>query len=366
MKNVNHLILTGGVQTMKKRLFCLLIAVLLLATILACPIYAFTNTEDINQATITLYPLDDGTYTTEITQTFSNSNMSFSNSPIKAYAKNDAMQVYIDTQNPAEIYMRINDTRLIPAQEISLGEAQLNDVETVCIENSLSDLLEQDLRKIAQCVKNGEIENCNVNIYLPKSRQLTRGNSKSTYTGYNGRQYYEELLDFSANSESFSVKQPTYGFGTYVNNVIKAAAQTTANNVLDLITGNAWSIASVLLQSAGYDSIPTTAAVKHSAVLIENKYRKYTYIYDGNEMLFGSLLDYTYIYRFQDLINYPGLYVVTGERTPPQSRRTADFYKADEVAYFWYLNSGYKDIVHSYTYTNQTENLTTNVDSMFK
>lgn len=138
------------------------------------------------------------------------------------------------------------------------------------------------------------------------------------------------------------------------------------DNILDKATGNMWTLATIFAQSPGYSSIPTNASLKHSAVLLENKYRKYTYIYDGNDLYFGSLFDYAYSYKFKEYLNIPGYAVLEGEYTPIQSWRTAYFYDADEMAYRWYGSGGYTDTIISYTYENQDAKLTTVVDSMFQ
>lgn len=311
---------------------------------------------------IRLYSLPDGSFS--LVPQINKSN-AYSVRTILAYAKNDSGQIFIDKNDPSKIYMRATETQLIPARELKVDNICDADIDAFSDIYSLSDRLRQDLHSIALRSRAGEIEISELSIYTPVERMTARGNSTSTYTGYNGRQYYEEILDLQGNSNTFSVKKPNSGFGTYVANVIKAGAETLMNNALDVITGNTWSIASVFLQSPGYGSIPTSAATEHTAALLENKYRKYTYIYEGLDLFIGSVLDYTYNYRFKDYLNIPGYAILEGAYTPNQTRRSAYFYRADELAYQWFLNGGYVDMITGYTYTNESADLTTMVDSLF-
>lgn len=79
-----------------------------------------------------------------------------------------------------------------------------------------------------------------------------------------------------------------------------------------------------------------------------------TYIYEGLDLFIGSVLDYTYNYRFKDYLNIPGYAILEGAYTPNQTRRSAYFYRADELAYQWFLNGGYVDMITGYTYTNES------------
>lgn len=187
------------------------------------------------------------------------------------------MEVY--KSSDGRYFMRIDEERFISANVIKIDPYYSGNLENFASENRISNAVLADIKTLLRGLSNGSIRSIEeLNVYVPISPSSlgAEQSSTKTYTGYAGRQYYEELLTYNSTSESFSVKKPNYGFGTYASNVLKAAAVTAGTAVMDYITGGAWTIASIFAQSPGYSSIPTTAASTHSAVLHENKYRKYT------------------------------------------------------------------------------------------
>ena len=352
---------------MYKKLACIIMLFSLICSFVV-PTYASTTPpsclDDVDKA-IVLYPRLDGSYSTEYVTEQENMQRGGLGERLVVRARDSGNQVFFDEKTPSDIYMRVNSTTVIPADEINVTNITNIDIQAVVTTYKLSERLAQDLYRIEESYTLGELEIDNLCIYIPSNALATRSVSTRTYTGYNGRQYYEELLILSGNSTTFNVVKPNYGAKTYSTNVMAAFATTLLNNALDTVSGNTWSLASVLAQSPGYSSIPTNAAVTHTAALIENKYRRYTYIYEGSEHYFGSLLDYTSSYRFKDYINIPGYDILEGEYTPIQRHQTAYYYEGDRLAYQWYGNGGYTDTVTGYVYKNSNANLETTVDSLF-
>lgn len=265
--------------------------------------------------------------------------------------------------------MRISETRLIPAQEIQIADMDIALINEFASRYSFSSLLIDDLKRIAERSNAGEIEVQSLAVYIPSVESASaQGDlvSSRTYTGYKGRKYYEEVLEFNGNSLSFNVAQPDSAIQNYLKNFFRALGETIVSTALNAATGNKWTLVELFAQDA-ISGIPTTQAVDHTSVLIENKYRKYTYIYeyDGAEMMFGSKIDSTYAYRFKNYLNVHGSDIIEGEDSPTQSYVAEGYTNADQYAYYWYLNSGYQNTISNYLYINEDDDVETYVASLF-
>lgn len=82
-------------------------------------------------------------------------------------------------------------------------------------------------------------------------------------------------------------------------------------------------------------------------------------------MMFGSMIDNTYEYRFKNYLNVPGEDIIEGDDTPNQSCKAEGYTNADQYAYQWYLTSGYQNTISRYSYKNEDENVHTYVESLF-
>lgn len=314
-----------------------------------------------------LYPLSDGSYST-IPQP-SLQTMQDSSPAIVVHAKDNGGQIYLSEVNPSQLFMKISETRLIQAQEIKISDINELDVDMLAAAHSLSSYLTNDLKRIAEKSSAGEIAVQSLAVYTPYSALAPQSQSiqsSRTYTGYNGNKYYEEILDFKGNSTTFNVVQPPSALADYATNTLTALGKALLDYGLNKALGKTWTLVSIFSQNA-ISSIPTTKAVKHTAALIENKQRKYTYIYEypGADMQLGSIIDCAYDYRFQNYLNYDGDKIVTGAVTPQQEYTAEGYDSADKYAYLWYLNSGYQNLITGYLYINSTENINTTVDSLF-
>ncbi len=314
-----------------------------------------------------LYPLQDGSFSI-LTSQYSLPTQR-SSASVTVQSKNSGNQVYFDITDEESIFMRISETRLIPAQEIQITDMDIASINELASRHLFSNLLIDDLRKIAERSSAGEIEVQSLAVYIPGGESVSRQEgivSRRTYTGYMGKKYYEEVLEFNGNSLPFNVVQPNSAFQNYIENVLSAAAETLIDTALNAATGDKWTLLTVFAQS-DISQISTTEAVEHTSALIENKYRKYTYIYeyDGADMMFGSMIDNTYEYRFKNYLNVPGEDIIEGDDTPNQSCKAEGYTNADQYAYQWYLTSGYQNTISRYSYKNEDENVHTYVESLF-
>ena len=190
--------------------------------------------------------------------------------------------------------------------------------------------------------------------------------SRRTYTGYAGKTYYEELVILKANSTSFNVRMPSkYTVKDYLWDVFQAGIVNSAGMFVDSMSGNMWTIMSTVFPKGfDEDSLPTNAAMTHTAVLIENKSRKYTWVYEADDIFIGSILDNASDYRFVNYVNIPGVSVNESGQTDWQHNKVTGYDKADEIAYRNYKYEGYTDIIRTYAYKNTEANITTTVRSL--
>lgn len=282
----------------------------------------------------------------------------------------DGDQIYKSNNN--NFYMRVDNESFMQAEAISIEPDNYTEFKTIASEKGLSDALLDDIDNIMAKVNSGQIElEKPLVVYTPtnislendtKSGIIDAGNS--TYTGYGNRQYYQELLRFSGTTESFPIIKPESTWVQYRNKVFKAIVNTTIDEALDFIMGSKWTLLSIVLQSTS-DSIPTTTSCGHSAILVENKYRKYTYVVQDNERYLGSVTDYTYDTFFKNLITVPGVDAYFVGDSPPFSAKSEGYDNADEYAYYNYLNSAYNNRIEKYVYENESLNIPTFVDSQY-
>lgn len=343
---------------MKKKMISLLLVLALVVGI--CPAaFAMETAIDTYAESIVLVENEEGIY--EIAS--SNIRGGF-----RVTAK-EGGQVYVqDTNNQ---FMRIDDSRFMKAQELFVDIENYRQFQNVAEAKGLSNQLQSDVDKIMTKVLNGEIELAEpLSVYIPEEIDTANGSrsiskTTKTYTGYAGRQYYQELLDCKGNSLEFNVKKPATAFEQYVEHFFRAGATAAIDGVMTKIVGPGWTLARVLL-FAPSDSIPTTYAYKHTAKLFENKYTKYTYLVQVGEYYFGSKIDYTYKYFFRNFINEDGKAFYSNGDTENCVAKAPGYDQADEYAYKRWASQPYESIIANYTYTNEDANVTTSVDSLFQ
>lgn len=130
----------------------------------------------------------------------------------------DGNEIYQSSNN--EVFMRIDESRFMKAQVITIDATSYTSSNTRDAGYPLSDLLLEDINKIMVKVSGGEIELTEpLTVYIPEVIN-TGNNSKSvtstttTYTGYANRQYYQEVLHCKGNSLEFNVNMPNSPFMT--------------------------------------------------------------------------------------------------------------------------------------------------------
>lgn len=334
--------------------FALLLVVLVFTAI---PLTA-RATEETYAESIVLVENADGLY--EIT----NSN---SRTGIRATAR-DGGQIY-DGDSDA-LFMRVDNNLFMRAEELFIDAQNYLQFETIANRKQLSSPLRTDVEEIMTRVLKGEIElEEPLAIYIPEpieskntSRSITT--TTKTYTGYAGKQYYQELLDCKGNSKEFDVIMPSSQWSQYCGQVFESAVITSASAGLDAISSGTWTLLSVFLHTTS-DSISTSQAYTHTAKLFENKYIKYTYLVQNGEYYIGSVIDYAYKYFFRNFINVDGEDFYSDGDTANFYAKAAGYDSADEYAYRYYLNSSYNNSISRYNYRNSTKGINTYVDSLF-
>lgn len=320
--------------------------------------YASATSTDTYEDTIVLMENTEGIY--EIV----NSN---SRTGIRVTAR-EGGQIYESDVN--NLFMRIDANRFMKAEELSIDTHNYSQFKVVADNKGLSNQLLSDIDRIMEKVHNGEIELAEpLAVYIPEpiyvkndGRSIT--SSTKTYTGYAGRQYYQELLDCRGNSLEFNVTMPSSRWSQYCSQVFQSVVTTSASAGLDAVTGGTWTLLSVFLQSTS-DSISTTQAIQHTAKLFENKYTKYTYLVQDGEYYVGSVIDYTYNYFFRNFINVDGADFYSNGDTGKLTAKAAGYDSADEYAYRNYVNSSYNNTITRYNYKNTSQGINTYVSSLF-
>lgn len=282
--------------------------------------------------------------------------------------------IYCDVNSDASIYMQVSSDAVVPAEEIHFDPSDPVEVAQKVDEYELSDNVRDALMELSQQCVDGEAYIDSLTVYIPAEHEImSRGRTSHTYTrtytGYNGKKYYEELLVFSGNSTSFNVATPPGALSRYANNVLVAVAEATLSAALDRITGDAWSIVSLFVDLDDLDSyyaIQTQTAYEHTAILVENKSRKWTYVCEGNDKFIGSVLDFATSYKFKNYLSIPGADVRHIGDTPLQERQPEGWTRADELAYRNFNSGAYTNYIPRYSYKNDTYNLSASVASLLK
>lgn len=306
--------------------------------------------------TLMLVPNDDGTYA------ISNGSRSGSIS----VTKYDGPDVYADAAN--SLYMRINTTTFTQAKSFQVGLDNYQTLLNRSVGIEFSPRLLDIVSKIMNDVASGKIElNRPLVIYHPEEHEIeTRGitSSTKTYTGYNGRQYYQELLSCSGNSLEFNVNMPETKWSQYCKNVFVAGVKTMMDGIINTATNEYWTIASIFTDFPS-ESLSTTQANEHTAKLYENKYTKITYFMRDGEYISSSVIDYAYDYSYENFINIPGIDFSSMGRTESFNEKATGYDNADEYAYNAEVSGNYNNQITCYRYRNSTEGIDTFVDSLF-
>lgn len=342
---------------MKKRMISLLLVLALAVGI--CPAaFASEMPADTYEETIVLVENEEGIY--EV----ANPNV---RGGLVVTAK-EGGQIY--EGNSDNLFMRIDDSRFMKAEELSVDADNYSEFKATAESKQLSSQLLSDIERIMAKVANGEIElEEPLAVYVPEpievqsnARSITK--TTKTYTGYKGLKYYQELLDCKGNSLEFNVKKPAATWVQYCGQVMKAGAIAVANGIMNTVTGGTWTVLSIFVQSTS-DAIQTTQAFTHTAKLFENKYTKYTYLVQAGEYYNGSVIDYTYKYFYENYINVDGENFYSDGKTASFSAKAPNYDKADEYAYLYWTNPIYDSRITKYEYTNTDKSITTYVQSMF-
>lgn len=204
-------------------------------------------------------------------------------------------------------------------------------------------------------------------VYYPEGNEIqSRGitSERKTYTGYNGQQYYQELLTCSGNSKEFDVKMPKEPLKQYWEDVFVAGVKAMVDGVFSSIDNKAWTLFTVFGQGVS-TSISTSQASTHTAKLFENKYSKITYLMRDGQYVSSSVIDYAYEYFYENLINVDGKDFYSNGRTAHFSDKATGYDNADEYAYRAEGYQNYNNQITQYRYRNSSQNVDTFVDSLF-
>lgn len=344
-----------------KRISCF-VAMIMLSVLFSNTAFAVStpydndSTLDVLADTLMLVPNDDGTYV------ISNGSRSGNISVTKF----DGTDVYADAVN--SLYMRVNTTTFVRAKSLQVGPDNYQMLLNRSSGIEFSPRLLEIVTKIMNDVASGKIELSRpLVIYYPEEHEIeTRGitSSTKTYTGYKGRQYYQELLSCSGNSLEFNVRMPKVQWQQYCEYVFVAGIKTMMDGVINTATNNTWTIASIFTNFPS-NSLSTTQAGKHTAKLIENKYTKITYLMRDGEYISSSVIDYAYDYFYENIINIDGVGSYYNGITPHSSEKAPGYDNADEYAYHAEVSGNYNNQITSYLYRNSTMKIDIFVDSLF-
>lgn len=347
---------------MRKTLRTLSVICLMSLVLSMMPVYAtdISTTPELFHDVLNLSLCEDGDYQIQ-------TNTSRARGEVITVYSLETTEVY-QTADAELLFMRVSENKFVPAESISINP---NDPQVITKIDScgFSEYLTNDLKAIVENCISGEFTlNSDLTIYIPEENSLTRGVTTQTryYTGYNNQRYYEELLVCSGTSSTFDVRVPRYGLDVYLENLASSIVKTSLGYIADKVTGNMWTLLSVFNVSAGSPTIPTTQAYEHDARLIENKYIKYTSIIIDGNFYMGSILEWASNYRYQNYVNVPGIQSYDNGLTPWQSYQVKGYYSPDKLAFQNYAYSPYVDRILSYGYKNESAQVTTYVDSMFR
>ena len=344
-----------------KKIITLFLTVLVVLSASAIPVLATSDSYEQGsyESTLTLCLDESGIYRV------SNPN---ARSGVMVYA-DDGAEIYTDSNNGT--YMRIDDTRFFKAEKVELQTYDSTSFYAIADEYGFSSQLIDDVTALMTRVNAGEVELLEpVTIYVPErntsnlnARLTITDVSSRTYTGYKNRQYYEEIVKISGISNDFNVRNLSSGWKQYVAKVISSFVETAVDGIMDGITGNAWTLAGCFAQSIP-TSIPTNNAMRHTAKLVENKYIKYTSLYQGSTMYLGSVTEYAYKYRFQNILNFDGWGSLSSGYTDWFDAVGTGYSNADEYAYRYYLNT-YNNPITRYWYKSDDGSVNVYVSSLY-
>lgn len=339
---------------MKKfyKIINLLLVFSLMLFLLPCSLATSSNTS--SESTLSILKTSDGTY-----QILGNFQSYSTNSAITVSAVKDT-DVYFGSE--VGYLMRIDENRLMEAEYISIDPYSFDELDRIANEYSISSLAYADIRNCISKVKNGEaLPTGNIELCIPR-RTFSNGH---TYRGYKNQTYYEEFTFYQLSSESFNFSVPSkYTIWDYVNQVITTTAKTSINSLISL-QFEPWTIISLFIpDELPSSTIKTTRAGTQSAILHENKSRKYTWLVKDGEYYIGSILDNTSDYRFEFLVTIPGQYTYISGMSPSASARPDNYLEGDKLAYENYLYGGYSDYISFYLLEDKEAGISVLVDSL--
>ena len=194
-----------------------------------------------------------------------------------------------------------------------------------------------DMRRYSDvCIENN-VTDGEISYYVPIETRSSSTNTR-TYKGYNNRTYYEEYVTYSyATSKDTQVKK-----GIATENEVKQDLKTGANLIVSNISQYKIGAIYSLLDALGLNE-PSNLAYNLSVRVRESKIKRYTYVVEGSQKHFGSLVESsTHYYKFYD-DGYESFstYPVTWE---------TDHFKSgyDKIAYQAYANGGDQEYFLNY------------------
>lgn len=333
-----------------------MLLILIISSVFAVSPVKTNNELDTYADTLTLMPSDDGTYI--VSNAYSRGGIS-----VKPF---DGREVYSSSDDT--LYMRINPTAFIKAKRLEIDIDNYNVILSQKDAYEFSPILLEKISKIMDNVAAGRIELSEpLVVYYPEGNEIqSRGitSERKTYTGYNGQQYYQELLTCSGNSKEFDVKMPKEPLKQYWEDVFVAGVKAMVDGVFSSIDNKAWTLFTVFGQGVS-TSISTSQASTHTAKLFENKYSKITYLMRDGQYVSSSVIDYAYEYFYENLINVDGKDFYSNGRTAHFSDKATGYDNADEYAYRAEGYQNYNNQITQYRYRNSSQNVDTFVDSLF-
>lgn len=194
-----------------------------------------------------------------------------------------------------------------------------------------------DMRRYSDvCIENN-VTDGEISYYVPIETRSSSTNTR-TYKGYNNRTYYEEYVTYSyATSADTKIKK-----GTATENEVKQDLQTGANLIVSNISKYMIGAIYSLLDALGMNE-PSNLAYELSARLCESKIKRYTYVVEGSQKHFGSLVESsTHYFKFYN-------YGIQTCSTSPETWETDNFKSGyDKIAYRAYANGGEQEYFLNY------------------
>lgn len=175
------------------------------------------------------------------------------------------------------------------------------------------------------------------------------------YTGYNGYQYRDDivLLNNTSSAATTTVAEASSGWGQYLGQILFNAAKVLIVGVLDRVSHNAVSIASIFAVS-GASSIPSNSSYRHEARLVESKWFKNTFMKVGSQYSLGCETQ-KHTYHFYNETITPGRNPVVGKDSPQVTYATNHYNSGADKKCYERLASGldsYTEIIDSVLYGN--------------